>query len=155
MPGPTTYVVNSLHLVQLIDRHIEAIAFTSIELHAVAKTMGASKKTCEKIGGDQLLANKGYFMSFPRNVAPGASPGPGLDALNRTAVKTIAASFDKLAAQGATVVDLFKCVQHEIFAATMDATYGPHNPFRLLENEKDWLRVIHKTSKRMCQGLSV
>lgn len=139
MPGPTTYVVNSLRLVQLIDRHIEAIAFTPIELHAVAKTMGASKETCEKIGGDQLLTDKGYFMSFPRNVAAGASPGPGLDALNRAAVMTIAASFDKLAAQGATVVDLFKWVQHEIFAATMDATYGPHNPFREPQNEKDWL----------------
>lgn len=139
MPGPTTYVVNSFHLVQLIDRHIEAIAFTPIELHAVAKTMGASKETCERIGGDQLLTDRGYFMSFPRNVAPGASPGPGLDALNRAAVMTIAASFDKLAAQGATVVDFFQWVQHEVFAATMDATYGPHNPFRVPENEKDWL----------------
>ena len=139
MPGPTTYVVNSFRLVQLIDRHIQAIAFTPIELHAVATTMGASKQTCEKIGGDQLLTDKGYFMSFPRNVAAGASPGPGLDALNRVAVNTIAASFDKLAAQGVTVVELFDWVRHEIFAATMEATYGPHNPFRLPENEKDWL----------------
>lgn len=45
MPGPTTYVVNSFRLIQLIDRHIRTIAFTSIELHAVAKTMGASKET--------------------------------------------------------------------------------------------------------------
>lgn len=139
MPGPTTYVVNSFRLVQLIDRHIEAIAFTPIELHAVAKTMGASKEARDKMGGYELLTEKGYFMSFPRNVAAGASPGPGLDALNRTAVTTIAASFDRLAAQGATVVDLFEWIQHEIFAATMEATYGPHNPFRVPENEKDWL----------------
>ncbi|KAK7730587.1 hypothetical protein SLS53_008977 [Cytospora paraplurivora] len=139
MPGPRTYVVNSLSLVQLIDRHIHTIAFTPIELRAVDKTMGASKETLDKIGGeDQLLTDKGYFMSFPRNVAAGASPGPGLDALNRTAVNTIAASLDKLAAQGATVVELYDWVRHEVFAATMEATYGPHNPFRLPENEKAW-----------------
>lgn len=92
MPGPTTYVVNSLHLVQQIDQHIHTVAFTPIELRAVQMTMGASKGTLDKIGGDQLLADKGYFMSFPRNVAAGASPGPGFDALNRTAVKTLAES---------------------------------------------------------------
>lgn len=139
MPGPRTYVVNSLRLVQLIDRHIRAIAFTPIELRAVDKTMGASKDALDKIGGDQLLKENGYLMSFPRNVAAGASPGPGLDALNRTAVNTIAASLDKLAAQGPTVVELFDWVRHEVFAATMEATYGPHNPFRLPENEKAWL----------------
>lgn len=139
MPGPTTYVVNSFRLVQLIDRHIQTLAFTPIELRAVDKTMGASKETLAKIGGNQLLTDKGYFMSFPRNVAPGASPGPGLDALNRAAVNAIAASLDKLAIQGTTVVEMFDWVRHEIFAATMDATYGPHNPFRFPENEKAWL----------------
>lgn len=139
MPGPRTYVVNSLHLVQSIDRHIHTVAFTPIELRAVDKTMGASKETLDKIGGDQLLTDKGYFISFPRNVAAGASPGLGLDALNRTAVCTIAASLDKLASQGATVIELFDWVRHEVFAATMEATYGPHNPFRLPENEKAWL----------------
>ncbi|TVY84384.1 Cholesterol 7-alpha-monooxygenase [Lachnellula suecica] len=141
MPGPTTYVVNSFRLVQLIDRHIRTIAFTPIELYAVRTTMGASKQTCDKIGGEQLLTDKGYFMSFPKNVAAGASPGLGLDALNRTAVNTMAASFDKLAEQGKTTVELFDWVRHEIFAATMEATYGPHNPFRLPVNEKDWFTL--------------
>ncbi|PSR75499.1 cytochrome P450 [Coniella lustricola] len=138
MPGPRTYVVNSLRLIQLIDRHIHTIAFTPIELRAVDKTMGASKETLDKIGRDQLLADKGYFISFPRNVAAGASPGPGLDALNRTAIETIAESLDKLAANGATTIELFDWVRHEVFAATMEATYGPHNPFRRPENEKAW-----------------
>jgi hypothetical protein len=139
MPGPRTYVVNSLHLIQSIDRQINAVAFTPIELRAVDKTMGASKETLDKISGDQLLTDKGYFMSFPRSVAAGASPGLGLDALNRTAINTIAESLDKLASQGPTVIELFGWVQHEVFAATMEATYGPHNPFRLPENEKAWL----------------
>lgn len=139
MPGPTTYVVNSFHLVQQIDKHIQTVAFTPIELRAVETTMGATKETLDKMNGDQLLTDKGYFMSFPRNIAAGASPGPGLDTLSRTAVTTLAASLDKLAAQGTTVVELFDWVRHEVFAATMEATYGPHNPFRLPENEKDWL----------------
>ncbi|POS77356.1 hypothetical protein DHEL01_v204259 [Diaporthe helianthi] len=100
--------------------------------------MGASKDTLDKIGGDQLLTDKGYFMSFPRNVAAGASPGLGLDALNRAAINTFAESLDKLASQGETVIELFDWVRHEVFSATMDATYGPHNPFRNPENEKAW-----------------
>lgn len=139
MPGPRTYVVNSLNLVRTIDRHINTVAFTPIELRAVEKSMGASKETVEKISGDQLLTDKGYFMSFPRNVAAGASPGLGLDALNRTAINTIAESLDKLASQGETVIELFDWVRHEVFSATMEATYGPHNPFRNPENEKAWL----------------
>ncbi|KAJ4387252.1 hypothetical protein N0V93_007841 [Gnomoniopsis smithogilvyi] len=138
MPGPTTYVVNSFRLVQLIDRHIREIAFTPIELRAIDKIMGVSQESCEKVSGkDQLLTENGYFRSFSRDVAAGASPGPGLDALNRTAVETIAASLDSLAAQGETVVDLFDWVRHEVFAATMEATYGPHNPFRIPQNERD------------------
>jgi hypothetical protein len=67
MPGPTTHVVHSLRLVQLIDRRIHTIAFSPIELHAVDESMVLSKQTCEKVGGDQLLTHKSYFMSFPRS----------------------------------------------------------------------------------------
>ena len=92
----------------------------------------------DKISGEKRLTEDGYLRSFPRAFAPATSPGPGLDALNRAAVNSFALSFDKLATRGPTRVELFEWVRHELFAATMDATYGPHNPFRHAENEKAW-----------------
>lgn len=136
--GPRLYVVNSLSLVLKIDRHINTVAFAPIELRAVETAMGVSREGLEKMGGEHRLTDKGYMMSFPRKVAPAASPGPGLDALNRTAINTISASFDRMASQSPTVVDLYAWTRRQIFSATMEATYGPYNPFRKPENEKAW-----------------
>ncbi|GAW26998.1 putative cytochrome P450 oxidoreductase [Rosellinia necatrix] len=47
---------------------------------------------------------------------------------------------DRLAAKGPSTVKLFDWVRHEIFAATTDATYGAHNPFREAENERAWFQ---------------
>lgn len=93
------------------------------------------------IAGEKRLAEDRYLRSFPRSAAPAASPGPGLDALNRAAIGSFATSFDRLAARGRTTVKLFDWVRHEIFAATTDATYGPHNPFRQAKNERAWFEL--------------
>lgn len=100
--------------------------------------MGVSKEGMAIIADDRRLAEHGYLRSFPRYSAVAASPGPGLDALNSAAVGEFAASFDQLTAKGRTKVDLYKWIRHEIFAATMQATYGPHNPFSIAENENAW-----------------
>ena len=100
--------------------------------------MCVSKAGMDKIAGEKRLTEDGYLRSFPRATAPAISPGPGLDALNRAAVNSFALSFDKLATQGPTKVNLFNWVRHELFAATMDATYGPYNPFRDTAYEKAW-----------------
>lgn len=138
VPGPPLYVVNSLSVIQRIDRHILTVAFAPIQLRACEKAMSVSKTGMDKISGEKRLTEDGYLRSFPRSFAPATSPGPGLDALNRAAVNSFALSFDKLATQGPTRVNLFEWIRHELFAATMDATYGPHNPFRHAENEKAW-----------------
>ncbi|KAI1076617.1 cytochrome P450 [Whalleya microplaca] len=138
VPGPPLYIVNSLSLIQRIDRHILTVAFSPIQVRACDKAMAVSTGGMEKIAGEKRLTEDGYVRSFPRVTAPGASPGPGLDALNRAAVGNFAASFDQLATQGRTTVKLFHWVRHELFAATMNATYGPSNPFRHAKNEKEW-----------------
>ncbi|KAI1774207.1 cytochrome P450 [Hypoxylon cercidicola] len=138
VPGPPLYVVNSLSLLQRIDRHILTVAFSPIQARACDKAMAVSKAGMDKIAGEKRLTEDGYLRSFPRSTAPAASPGPGLDALNRPATKNFAASFDRLASQDRPTIRLFDWVRHEIFAATMDATYGPHNPFRNAKNEEAW-----------------
>ncbi|KAI5922159.1 cytochrome P450 [Camillea tinctor] len=138
VPGPPLYVVNSLSMIQRIDRHISTVAFSPIQARACDKAMAVSKDGMDKIAGEKKLTEDGYLRSFPRASAPAVSPGRGLDALNREAVSKFAATFDRLAAQGCATVKLFAWVQHEIFAATTHAMYGPHNPFRHGGNEKAW-----------------
>ncbi|KAI0378527.1 cytochrome P450 [Hypomontagnella monticulosa] len=138
VPGPPLYVVNSLSMIQRIDRHIVTVPFAPIQIRACDKAMAVSSQGMEKITGEKRLAEDGYFRSFPRVTAPAASPGPGLDALNRAAVGNFAATLDKLASQGRTTIKLFHWVRHELFAATMDATYGPFNPFRHAKIEEEW-----------------
>ncbi|KAK7754962.1 hypothetical protein SLS62_003046 [Diatrype stigma] len=128
-------------MIQRIDRHISTIAFAPIQVRACEKVMGVSKSGMDIIAGEKRLAEDGYLRSFPRSAAPAASPGPGLDALNRTAISSFAASFDRLPTRGRTTVKLFEWVRHEIFAATTDATYGPHNPFRQDKNERSWFEL--------------
>ncbi|KAK2596102.1 hypothetical protein QQS21_006449 [Conoideocrella luteorostrata] len=138
VPGPSIYVVNSLSLVQRIDRHISTVAFTPIQARLCDKGMRVSKAGMAEIAGDKLLREDGYLRQFPRYAAVGASPGPGLDSLNRAAVDVFAASLDAIAAQGPTTIKLYDWIRHEIFIATTESTYGHGNPFRDVKNEQTW-----------------
>ncbi|KAH7316967.1 cytochrome P450 [Stachybotrys elegans] len=138
VPGPPLYIANSLSICQRIDRHILTVAFSPIQMRACEKAMGVSKAGMDSIANHRRLAEDGYFRSFPRSSAAAISPGPGLDALNKAAIGVFATSLDRLADKGRTSLDLYKWIRHELFAATNEATYGLHNPFRHFENEKAW-----------------
>ncbi|KAI1129342.1 cytochrome P450 [Nemania abortiva] len=140
VPGPPIYVVNSLQTIQRIDRHISTVAFSPIQAQACKNAMAVSKSGMAKIADDKRLSDDGYLRSFSRSIAAGTSPGPGLNELSRAAVGDFAASMDRLASKGRSTVKLFDWVRHEIFAATTDATYGAHNPFRETENERAWFQ---------------
>ncbi|KAJ2996336.1 hypothetical protein NUW58_g1006 [Xylaria curta] len=140
VPGPPIYVVNSLQTIQRIDRHISTVAFSPIQAQACENAFAVSKTGMAKVADDKRLSNDGYLRSFPRSTAAGTSPGPGLNGLSRVAVSDFAASMDRLASSGRARVKLFDWVRHEIFAATTDAVYGAHNPFRQAENERAWFQ---------------
>lgn len=99
------------------------------------------KDSMQKVAGEKETAEDGYLRSFARSIAPGASPGQGLDSLSMAAVNDFAATFDRLAVSGPTTVKLYEWLRHEIFASTMQAIYGPHNPFRHEKNEKAWFEL--------------
>lgn len=90
------------------------------------------------MGGDTLLKENGYYMSFPRVVASATTPGPSLENLNRASCNVFAASFDEMAAQGKVTVDLLRWTHKEIFNTTNEATYGPQNPFRNPSSVQAW-----------------
>ncbi|KAG6359000.1 hypothetical protein INS49_012520 [Diaporthe citri] len=143
-------------MIQRIDRHILTVAFSPIQARLCEKVMLLGKDSMKKVAGEKETAEDGYLRSFARSIAPGASPGPGLDSFSMAAVKDFAAAFDRLAASGPTTVKLHEWLRHEwlrhewlrhewlrheIFASTMEATYGPHNPFRHERNEKAWFEL--------------
>lgn len=99
------------------------------------------KDSMKKVAGEKETAEDGYLRSFARSIAPGASPGQGLDSLSMAAVNNFAATFDRVASNGPTTIKLYEWLRHEIFASTMQATYGPHNPFRHKKNEKAWFEL--------------
>lgn len=128
-------------MIQRIDRHIMTVAFSPIQSRVCEKVMLLDRDSMNKVAGEKETAEDGYLRSFPRAIAPAASPGQGLNSLNMAAVRHFAAAFDRRAASGATTVKLYEWLRHEIFACTMEATYGPHNPFNKAENEKAWFEL--------------
>jgi cytochrome P450 len=128
-------------MIQRIDRHIMTVAFSPIQARLCEKVSLLDKDSMSKIAGEKEVAEDGYLRTFTRAIAPGASPGQGLDSLSMNAVKHFATSFDRRAANGPSTVKLYEWLRHELFASTMEATYGPHNPFRDPRNEKAWFEL--------------
>lgn len=125
-------------MIHRLDRHIDTLPFAPLQFRACEKVMNVSKSGLDKIMGDRGLLEDGYMRTFPKVMAPATVPGPGMDALDRAAMGVYAASLERLAAQGKTSVNLYEWLSHEIFSATTQAAYGPHNPFQHPENEKAW-----------------
>ncbi|KAM7184866.1 Cytochrome P450 [Rhypophila sp. PSN 637] len=86
---------------------------------------------------DRLVENvekpDNFVASFSRFTKPALSPGPALDALNRTSTQRLAAGMDKLQARATdepVTLNLYEWVKREVYTASSDAVYGPRNPLR-------------------------
>lgn len=128
-------------MIQRIDRHIMTVAFSPIQARLCEKVSLLDKDSMKKVAGDNETAEDGYLRSFARAITPGASPGQGLDSLSMEAVKHFAEDFERRAASGPSAVKLYEWIRHELFTSSMEAIYGPHNPFRDAENEKAWFEL--------------
>ncbi|KAI0446709.1 cytochrome P450 [Xylaria telfairii] len=138
IPGLPVYIVNSLEVLQRVDRHIDTLPFAPMKAQTCKKVCSVSQAGISKIYGDNLLSQDGYLYSHQRASAQAGAPGIGLNSLSRSATRVFAAAFDRIESQGRTAVDLYDFVRQATFDATTDALYGPHNPFRTEENLKDW-----------------
>ncbi|KAI2615544.1 cytochrome P450 [Hypoxylon sp. NC1633] len=138
MPGQRIYVINSLALIQPLQRQIKTIAFAPIEAQAAATVMGVGPAGNAIIGSDKMFEHDSYLSTFVPSTNPALSPGPGLDAINGAAIRYIADSLAKLRDNGPSTVDLFTWVRGELFVATTESIYGPQNPFRDPALEKAW-----------------
>ncbi|KAI0400028.1 cytochrome P450 [Xylaria palmicola] len=136
MPGSRLYVINSTSLIPVAQRQFKTLAFGPIEVRAAENVMGASKKAV-KIMSDDMVADRGYLITFNQSIHPALSPGVELDSMNRVSVESINTSLNAISSSR-TRIQLFKWVRHEIFMATSDGVYGPENPMRDPEVETAW-----------------
>ncbi|KAI1323903.1 cytochrome P450 [Xylariaceae sp. FL0255] len=138
LPGQRMYIVNSLPLIQLLQREIKTVAFAPIEAQAAATVMGVGPAGNAIIGSEKMFESDSYLSTFIPSTHPALSPGLGLDALNGTAIKYIADSLKHFHSQGPEVIELFSWIWDRIFMATTEAIYGPRNPFKDLALQKAW-----------------
>lgn len=137
LPGSRLYVVNSPQLITAIQAQFRAFSFTAIEANLAANLLGCKKSTIDIIGRD-VTKDEGYLMSFPKYVHSALSPGPGLDAMNRRAIQVMSKSLDEWSQKGATKIQLWQWVRHELLLASTEGVYGPKNPFRDPAMEEAW-----------------
>lgn len=137
MPGSRLYIVNSPQLITAIQAQFRKLSFTAIEANIAANLLGCKKSTIDIIGGN-VTKDEGYLMSFPKYVHSALSAGPGLDAMNRRAIQVISKSLDDWAEKGATKIQLWRWVRHELLLASTEGVYGPKNPFRDPAMEEAW-----------------
>ncbi|KAK8016627.1 hypothetical protein PG993_014816 [Apiospora rasikravindrae] len=122
------YVVNSTKLIPIVQRHVNTISFSPIQVDMSARFMAVSKKTFEIISRDPM-DNHGFVAGMSQTTHVGLSPGYKLDTLNQDSVQTLSGSMDKIAIKGARV-NMREWIDKEITMATTEAIYGPLNPFR-------------------------
>jgi hypothetical protein len=138
MPGQRIYVINFLSLIPALQRQIKTIAFAPIEAQAAATVMGVGPAGNAIIGSENMREPGSYLATFVPSTHPALSPGPGLDAINRAAIRHILGSLERFRDKCPSKVELFSWVRRELFMATTEATYGPKNPFRDPVLQKAW-----------------
>lgn len=137
LPFARMYIINSAALVAPVQRLYRTLSFAAIEAQAAAKICNLTKEGNEVVQKG-LMKDDSYTGKFGSAIHPALTPGENLDAMNRNAVQTIAASLDRLQASGGKEATLFEWVRDEIVLATSDAVYGPHNPLRDPEALQAW-----------------
>lgn len=137
LPGTRMYVVNSPSLVTAVQRLYKTISFGAIEAQITESILLVSKHG-KNVVRSGLMEDNSYTGAFAAAIHPATRPGANLDAMNRIALQTIAASLDELQAEGSKSVNLFNWIHDEITLATTDAVYGPHNPLRDQDVRASW-----------------
>lgn len=138
LPGARMYVINSPKLIPAVQKLWRTVSFAAVEAQTAATVFLCSKAGNEVIGSG-LREDDSYTGTFVGAIYPALRPGSAnLDAISRTAVRTLAASLDNLQTGGSMEADLFDWLREEIVLATSDAVYGPHNPLRDPEVWRAW-----------------
>ncbi|KAM7218873.1 Cytochrome P450 [Rhypophila decipiens] len=132
LPGKHMYIVNSPALLSPIHRQDATISFIPIIARTTSDAAGLSPAAHDRLV-ENVEKPDNFVASFSRFTKPALSPGPALDALNRTSAQRLAAGMDKLQARATNepvILNLYEWIKTEVYTASSDAVYGPRNPLR-------------------------
>ncbi|KAF1961948.1 cytochrome P450 [Byssothecium circinans] len=103
------YVINSTELIPTVQRYYRILDFAPMEAKVAINVMGASpagkKVLVKNIDGVEDFS---YAILFDKAIHSSASPGLGLDAMNRKSVQNVSNILDKLASQAPRTLKLFE-----------------------------------------------
>lgn len=134
LPGTKMYVVNSLELIQAIQKQPKTLAFPPIEAKFANTICGVSpeahKILITNVNGDE--GDWGLSMESYAAMRAALAPGAGLDKMNRVMIQNIAGSLDDLipAGSGYVNINLSHWLRDIVTLATTNSVYGPQNPFK-------------------------
>ena len=128
MPGTTFYIVNSLDLVQAVQKLSKTLSFRTMSVKFAIRLAGVSKATAEMLSaeddeGSNPILERAHVMQTV------LQPGESLDRMNRTMIEDISHSVDELSNHD-DEVDLLEWTRQAITVATTGTLYGPSNPYR-------------------------
>ena len=134
MPGVKLYVVNSVELIGAVQRYHKTLAFPPIEAKMGKRMSGCSEEADKVImtnvngdDGDSSMSIESFKV-----IRSALTPGEDLDMMNRTMIRNIASSCEKIRpsdVDSPVKLNLREWLRHEITMATTNAVYGPMNPY--------------------------
>ncbi|EPE24916.1 Cytochrome P450 [Glarea lozoyensis ATCC 20868] len=155
MPGKTLYIVNSLPLIQQVQKQYRALSFFPVAGKMSTLACGAAETTREivmtNVHGDGGVGS--VFADVNPMIREVMAPGATLDAMNKDMMATIGRALDEVTkgARGKTPMKLSlkSWIKDCVTQATTNAIYGPENPFKkksikeaFWEFEDNFLSVI-------------
>lgn len=140
MPAGKVYIITSPDLAREVQRHPKSLSFPWVEAIFGARLAGLSKTGTALMMSNVQGENgeHGLFVDGLRFIIKVLKPGIALEEMNREMVRSVSttiAEFDN--GNNDNIVDLWEWVKHIMILAMTDATYGPQNPYRKPELEKD------------------
>jgi hypothetical protein len=139
------YIINTLSLVQSVQKQPRTLAFPPIEAKFANRVCGVSPEAHEicmnNVNGED--GNFGLSMDTYAALRDALSPGAGLDQMNRVMIQNVASSLDSLIPSGDKIVRirLSAWLRDVVTFATTNSVYGPQNPFKRADIRDDFWYV--------------
>lgn len=132
MPQGSTYVINSLDLVNIAQRNWKTLSFAPF-VATFLKRLCLPSRAASEIVDNNLFAEYGpwgLFTDTHNAMHQSLAPGADLDDLVRSMIVHISQSVEALLAEhDEAVVSLYDWIHDMVTLASTNAVYGPQNPF--------------------------
>ena len=144
MPYGNTYVVNSLELIQAVQRNQKTLSFLPLVATFLRRFCLASNTASEIVDANLLVEGRpSDFYTDSHSAVHGAlAPGPGLDELINSVLPS---TFDSLNAlledRQEKEMNLYQWINDSIALTITNAVYGPQNPFQDPEVRNDFRKA--------------